>query len=138
MKYAVLFSLCAAIAFFSGCTSAPRATTIFGTECRAMSEEEITRLINYTRAALKRHEKKYSFTDEEKKIIKKNRPQIFIEYRGDCYGTMFIYWKTPARRIGLRFEDHFNATPPSCAMILGSNNGEVSTGIKPDKTRRGR
>lgn len=123
---------------FSGCASAPSATTIFGTECRALSDAELEKLIGYTRAALKKHERKYNFTDVEKRIISAEKPQIYVEYRGDCFGTLMIYWRTPARRIGMRIEDHFNAFPPSCAMIIGSNNGEITTGVKPDKSRRGR
>ncbi len=139
MKFLRSLFIAAALPFiFSGCATGPVATTIFGTECRALSDAELEKLITYTRAALKKHEKKYNFTSVEKRIIRKETPQVFIEYRGDCFGTLMIYWKTPARRIGMRIEDHFNAIPPSCAMIIGSNDGEITTGIKPDKSRRGR
>lgn len=121
----------------SGCVSVPTATTVFGAKCRALSESELANLIAYTRGSLKKNAKKYNFSPEEMRIIRKDQPMIFVEYRGDCFGTLMIYWKTPTRRLGLRFENDFLAEFPTCAMIIGTNNGG-HLGVKPDKSRRGR
>lgn len=121
----------------SGCISAPTATTVFGTPCRALSDSELATLVAYTRGSLKKNSQKYKFSPEEMRLINKEQPMIFVEYRGDCFGTLMIYWKTPTRRLGLRFENDFLAEFPSCAMIIGTNSGG-HIGVKPDKSRRGR
>ena len=137
MKFLLFLSAVLIMAISSGCVSRTAVTTD-GRECKALSDDQITYLVVMTRNAVKKNAKKHNISDRELAFVMRTKPDIQIKYRGDCFGTLLIYWRTPARRIGMRIEDHFNAFPPSCAMIIGSNNGEITTGVKPDKSRRGR
>ena len=136
MKF-FLFSTAAFLLLCSGC-AAPQSTTIFGDPCEALTEKQFDYLIAFSRGAIKKNSAKYKITQEESNIVKNTPPRLQTEYRGNRYGTLFIIWDAPKRRIGMRFEGQLDIEMPSCALILGSTDGKHVGGIKPDKTRRGR
>ena len=126
------------VLLFCGACTTDHALTIYGDECQALTEEQFNYLIALARGTLKKNADKYKFTQEERDIIEKTAPRLQTEYRGDRYGTLFILWDTPQRRLGMRYENQLDIAMPSCAMIIGSTDGNHVGGIKPDKTRRGR
>ena len=130
-----LFVLTALIS--GGCIIGPTATTDDGRTCRALSEKQLEYLIAITRNALK-SDKKNKISAFELRIINTTRPDINIEYRGDCFGTAIITWETPTRKIGMWFDRHLDVRIPQCAMIVQNTDGKNFGRIRPDRNLRGR
>lgn len=131
------FIIFAALFLACGCVSR-QTETIFGTKCKAISKEQQKHLISYARTALKKHAVKYKFSPQETMIITKEQPRLRFEYRGDCFGTMYVHWEAPTRKIGICFEGKLDLEMPFCAMMITPSDGTDFNTTPPDKTLRGR
>ena len=120
-----------------GCIIGPTATTSDGRTCRALSEKQLEYLIVMARNALKA-DKRNKISAFEMKIINTTRPDINIEYRGDCFGTAIITWETPTRKLGMWFDRYLDVRIPQCAMIVQNTDGKNFGRIRPDRNLRGR
>lgn len=133
----LLFLSSLMLLIFTGCRS-NTGTTIYGTECKVLSDNQINDLIRFSRKSLYKNAAKYKITAEELDIVRKTYPELRTEYRGDCYGTMLISWETPTRKLGIRLENHLDAEVPSCALAITTTDGKRAGTIQPNKTIRGR
>ncbi len=129
----ILLSLAAIIitAISSGCVSNTAVTTD-GRECKALSDDQITYLVVMTRNAVKKNAKKHNISDRELAFVLRTQPEIEVQYRGDCFGTMSITWETPYHIVGMRFEDYLDAHFPQCALMIRGTDGKKFQKAAPD------
>ena len=125
------------VLFSGGCVLGPTSTTSDGRTCRALSEKQLSYLTALTRNALK-NDKKNNISPQEWRIINTTDPDLNIEYRGDCFGTVIITWETPTRKLGMMFDRQLDVRIPQCAMIVQNTDGKNFGRIRPNRTLRGR
>ena len=85
---------------------------------------------------MKNNVKKGVVSAAEAAFAERNEPNVDIRYRGDCYGTAFITWRTRTRVVGLRFDNELDADIPSCSLTTSTVPDAVS--ILPNKSIKGR
>ena len=118
------------------CSCAPTTQDIYGKSCTALTDRQIKRLIIKSRLAMKNNVKKGVVSASEAAFAERNEPNVDIRYRGDCYGTAFITWRTRTRVVGLRFDNELDADIPSCSLTTSTVPDAVS--ILPNKSIKGR
>jgi hypothetical protein len=132
-----IFAAVALLFLAAGCVSR-QAETVYGDKCEKISDSQAAHLVKYARYILLNNVRKHKFTAVEKRILENDIPQIRYEYRGDCFGSMYIQWETPTRRLGICFDGDLNKNAPASAMLIGASDGRTFNTTKPDKTQRGR
>ena len=132
-----IFTAAALLLLATGCVSR-QAVTIYGDKCEKISDAQMAHLVRYARFIMLNNVKKHKFNAVERRIIEKENPQVRFEYRGDCFGAMYIHWEAPARRLGICFDGDLNKQAPTSAMMIGTSDGSGVNTVNPDKTLRGR
>ena len=132
MKFPALILSALIILSGFGCVSRTAVTTD-GRKCRALPDSQIEYLTVMTRNAIIKNAAKHQISAKELNQIRNTPPDLKIQYRGDCFGTLYLTWETPFRVVGMRFEDHLDVRIPQCALILRGTDGKKFQNPPPDR-----
>ena len=129
-----LLSLLTAL-LLAGCASY---VEVDGKRYRKLSDSEVQRLVDISRASLSSSLKKRIISRQEYREAMREEPQIRIVYRGDAYGDAYLIWRTSGRQLEFRYHDDLRDTVITRTSFSVSNIPDEDRRIVPDRSVPGR
>ncbi len=126
MRWILLLALAMMPFVFCSCRTG---VTDQGEPCYVLEEKEINELVAVARMSLRKPHRQLSADDV--RFISTSKPDIIINYTGDCSGEVKIRWNLPDKRAGVRFAGLLNdpRRRSSIFEIIPNNDRVIYKGV---------